>query len=217
MEKKCPQCTMMIPEESNICPCCGKKFNNQNNQRCTILGTDKKCQYCAMMIPQDAKICPHCRKRQGWTWPAKIFLGLIVLGMIGSLMGRNVNVTPKNTPTSHTDETLHDDFNPPQGSISAKNLYDVYEANEVAADEKYKGKRFVVYGKIKGIEKNIADQPYISLDAGMLSFINCRFPKDQINQLVLLQKGKMIAIEGTCSGKTVTAINLHDCELRSGR
>lgn len=226
MEKKCPECTMLVPEESQICPCCGEKFKNHNNQRSTILDTEKKCQYCVMMIPKDAKICPHCRKIQGWTWPAKIFIGLITLGIIGHLMGRNVNVTSKNistsqtvsrqaqqTPASRTDETLPYDFNPPQGSISAKNLYDVYEANEVASDEKYKGKRLVVYGKIKGIEKNIADQPYISFEAGTLSFVNCRFSKDQINQLVPLQKGKIIAVEGTGAGKMVTTVFLNDCEL----
>lgn len=41
--------------------------------------TDKKCKYCAMMIPHEAKICPHCRKVQGWTLPAKIFAGFLLL------------------------------------------------------------------------------------------------------------------------------------------
>jgi hypothetical protein len=50
---------------------------------------EKKCKYCATMIPKDAKICPHCRKKLGWTWPAKIVLGLFVLGVIGSIVGKN--------------------------------------------------------------------------------------------------------------------------------
>ena len=32
-----------------------------------------------MMIPHEAKICPHCRKVQGWTLPAKIFAGFLLL------------------------------------------------------------------------------------------------------------------------------------------
>jgi len=52
---------------------------------------EKKCKYCAMMIPKEAKICPHCRKRQGWTLPAKIGLGIIIIivifGIIPELFG----------------------------------------------------------------------------------------------------------------------------------
>jgi hypothetical protein len=53
--------------------------------------TEKKCKYCAMIIPKEAKICPHCRKRQGWTLPAKLGLGIIIfiviIGIIAQLFG----------------------------------------------------------------------------------------------------------------------------------
>lgn len=49
-----------------------------------------------MMIPKDAKICPHCRKKLGWTWPAKIFMALIVIGIFGSFMGKDKET--KNQP-----------------------------------------------------------------------------------------------------------------------
>ena len=52
---------------------------------------EKQCKYCAMMIPREARICPHCRKRQGWTLPAKIGLGIIIIivifGIIPELFG----------------------------------------------------------------------------------------------------------------------------------
>jgi hypothetical protein len=31
MEKECPQCLMMIPEEATVCPCCKKKFAKKIN------------------------------------------------------------------------------------------------------------------------------------------------------------------------------------------
>lgn len=56
---------------------------------------EKKCKQCTMMIPKEAKICPHCRKRQGWTWPAKIFLGLILLSvMMPVFVGSNKTHSP---------------------------------------------------------------------------------------------------------------------------
>lgn len=48
---------------------------------------EKQCPACKMMIDKKAKVCPHCRKKFGLTWPAKIFLALIILGFIGYLSG----------------------------------------------------------------------------------------------------------------------------------
>jgi len=57
MEKKCPQCTMMVPEESTTCPCCKKKFDNQS------------------------------RKAFDWSWPVKIAGALILIGFLYSSTG----------------------------------------------------------------------------------------------------------------------------------
>jgi len=63
---------------------------------------EKKCRYCAMMIPKDAKICPHCRKKFGWTWPAKIVMGLLALGIIGSFVGKQGTDTKAVAPVKST-------------------------------------------------------------------------------------------------------------------
>lgn len=194
------------------------------------MAEEKKCKHCSMMIPVDAKICPHCRKTQGVTFAMGCLTVVVVIFLIGFISSlimpkHSKDVTPQNTsqtvsqPTQQqevpsTNKKLEPKFNPPENSVSATNLYEVYKANEVAADEKLKGKRLVVYGKINAIEKNIADQPSISFEAGTLSYVNCRFPKDKIDQLTSLQRGQMIAVEGMCNGMMLTTVFLHDCELR---
>lgn len=108
MEKKCPHCTMMVPEESTICPCCGKKFDKVGHKDdSTLLSStdlldynkgnvkEKKCPHCAMAIPKDAKICPHCRKTLGFTVPAKIGIGFIALLIFAGIIGRHERTTPK--------------------------------------------------------------------------------------------------------------------------
>ncbi|MCX5848898.1 MAG: hypothetical protein NTW65_05570 [Deltaproteobacteria bacterium] len=140
MEKECTQCTMMVPEESKICPCCGKKFANQDKQGSIIMDTDKKCRYCAycaMKIPKDAKICPHCRKTLVSVWPAIVIVGVgLFFIFIFIISGKNQTVSkhpPQNAP-----QAIQNNFNPPQGAISAKKPSEPQKARTAAlsADEK---------------------------------------------------------------------------------
>ena len=62
----------------------------------------KKCKECGKEVSTSAKMCPHCGKRYptgGLTWPAKIFLGLLVIGFLPSMLRDCGNTT---TPSSST-------------------------------------------------------------------------------------------------------------------
>lgn len=69
-EIKCSSCKMMVPDDSNICPCCGEKFK--------------------VTIPTKLKNNP------GWTLPAKIGMAILVLFIIGSFSRGKEHPTPKN-------------------------------------------------------------------------------------------------------------------------
>ncbi|MCK9362095.1 MAG: OB-fold putative lipoprotein [Syntrophales bacterium] len=166
------------------------------------MAMEKKCRYCAMMIPKDAKICPHCRKKFGWTWPVKIVVGLIVLGVIGSFMGKNSRETPQAPkPAAKPTEII---------SITSEQLYKEYEANEVAADPKYKDKTLKVSGTIRAIGKTIGDKPYVNLSTGPFSHqVMVMFPADTYNnQLAAYKKGDAIEVTGTCTGKTLGMVGI---------
>jgi hypothetical protein len=84
-----------------------KKYNERIDKNATIIEKNekgdvkkKKCRYCAMMIPEAAKICPYCTKTLGGTLPAKIFVGLIVLGVLGSFVGKIVRETLQKQPVA---------------------------------------------------------------------------------------------------------------------
>jgi hypothetical protein len=163
---------------------------------------EKKCRYCAMMIPKDAKICPHCRRKLGWTMPAKIFLGLIILGVLGSFMGKNSPEAPQAPKTVAAPIEII--------SITSEQLYKEYEENEIAADTKYKNKTVKVSGTIRDIGKTIGDKPYLNLATGTFSHqVMVMFPADIYNEkLATYKKGSAIEATGTCTGKTLGMVGI---------
>jgi hypothetical protein len=85
---------------------------------------------------------------------------------------------------------------------SANALYAEYEANEVAADAKYKGKIVIVSGIIRSIGKDIVDQAYIVIGGGgFLDGVQCMFTASENNSVAGLAKGQSVTVKGQVSGK----------------
>ena len=125
-----------------------------------------------------------------------IFL-FIIIGF-GSLDEfENLDQSPKVTSDSN-----------PSVTISASKLYKEYNENEIAADEKYKGKIIEVTGVIRDIGNDIMDNAYITL-LGMntLEIFNVILTKNQLLQIV---KGKRITVIGSCSGLMIN-VQINNC------
>ena len=85
--------------------------------------------------------------------------------------------------------------------INAFELRAEYEANEVAADEKYEDKIAYVEGVIDGFGKTIADYPYITLDDGKYFVsVQCIFQKEHTSAVAALNEGQKVTIRGELSG-----------------
>ncbi len=87
--------------------------------------------------------------------------------------------------------------------ISAAQIVSDYEANEVAADGKYKGKILEIKGVIDSISKDMLNNPQVVLSSGntrTFRSVQCSFTSDQQNALAALTKGSQIAIRGKCDG-----------------
>ena len=129
-----------------------------------------------------------------------IFL-FIIIGF-GSLDEfENLDQSPKVTSDSN-----------PSVTISASKLYKEYNENEIAADEKYKGKIIEVTGVIRDIGNDIMNNAYVTL-AGDEYFgdIQCYFNKKSV--VAKLSKGKRITIIGSCSGLLMN-VQMDNCILK---
>ena len=97
--------------------------------------------------------------------------------------------------------------------VTASELYRAYEANEVSADQQYKGKRLLITGVVENIGKDVMDNPYVALKIDYLKGVNCYFDDENNKVLSQLNKGQKIQIIGTCAGLTLTDVVVRDCEL----
>ena len=96
--------------------------------------------------------------------------------------------------------------------VSARKLYKEYNANEIAADEKYKGKIIKETGIIRDIGNDIMDNAYITLIGDQyFGDIQCYFREKSI--VAGLSKGKRISVMGSCSGLMMN-VHLNNCIVK---
>jgi len=112
-------------------------------------------------------------------------------------------VEPK--PTVHT--------SPKPIEISAGELYSAYNRNEVAADQRYNGRRLRVTGTVDNIGKDLLDSPYVTFlwRQDSLGSVQCLFKYE--NSVARLSKGQRIRVIGECAGKTLGNVILRNCEI----
>lgn len=131
----------------------------------------------------------------------------ILIGIIAVSSGNNEKETTavsKKEPTTVESE--------PE-AISAGKLYQEYEANEIAADKKYKGKKMRISGKVESIAKDILNEPYITLYSGDIAFYVQCYLNDK-TQAETLKKGDVVVLDGEVSGLSVLNVLVKDCVIQ---
>ena len=89
----------------------------------------------------------------------------------------------------------------PLPEYSAQQMVADYERNTVAADQRYKGKRFKVTGMVASINTDLFGNPYVTLRGGVNPFMQPQFKLDSAhrNYAAGLQKGLPITL--VCRGR----------------
>lgn len=89
-------------------------------------------------------------------------------------------------------------------AVTAPVLVADYEANEIAADRKYKGQILEITGVVDSIGKDILDSMYVTLDSDErfgITNVQCFFDKSEETNLAALSKGRSLTVRGRCDGK----------------
>ena len=90
-------------------------------------------------------------------------------------------------------------------TVNSKNLYNDYNNNEIAADDKYKGKIIQVKGTIRDIGNDIMDEAYVTLIGDeFFGDVQCFFSDK--SYLIDVKKGQNINVVGYCDGLFINVI-----------
>jgi len=104
---------------------------------------------------------------------------------------------------------------PSEITISATQLYREYDANQVAADAKYKDKIATVSGRVQNIGKDITDTAYLVIGGeGFLDGVQCMFSEGQQSEIANIQKGMSVTAKGKISGQAIGNVLMRNCSLQ---
>lgn len=143
-----------------------------------------------------------------------LFILLFIIALASPSKPENQTATPAPSTKTETSAAPAAESKPVEiPKVTAKQLYTDYEANEVAADSKYKGKFFDISGTVKEIGKDILDKPYVTFEAGTqysILSVQAMFDKSQQERLAQLTKGQQLTVRCEVGGKTLN-ISAEDC------
>jgi hypothetical protein len=137
--------------------------------------------------------------------------------------GSNVTSPPENSAVQEkkipdSSKKVEEAKEEPVFRTTAAELLAIYNYNAVAADNALKDRIIVVSGTVDKIDRDILNNPYITLDTGeLLASVQCFFDESQVPRLVELQPGQKVRIRGRCAGKAIFNVILEDCSFEPKR
>ena len=137
-----------------------------------------------------------------------LFAIFIVLGIIGSIAMDNELENIENVAETENILIVYEE-------ISADNIINLYENNELKADQLLKDARCVIAGEVVSIDV-VFGQTYVILkgnDEWAIIQVQCYFDDVEADALMNVNTGDIIKIEGTVKGKGWN-VDVMDCVLR---
>jgi TonB family protein len=147
-------------------------------------------------------------------------VGLLILGIL--LMAVLIS-HPGSSPASSNSAAIESPAatdtsaieRPQEISVSAPKLWVDYNANEVAADNIYKGKRLIVQGQVMSIKKNFIDQVYVSLTTlNEFESVHANIKEEYKSEAAMLHIGQIITVECEGGGMIVGSPILKECSMQ---
>lgn len=184
-----------------------------------------QCKTCGKIYNSNCKICPEChaktpiQKEKILQIVLPCIIGVFIIVM-GVLIADEAENTSSNESTMATVTETSSSNSEPEITyieVSANDLWNAYEDNEIAADEKYSGQ----YVKVTGIISDINSKDFLTsanlllkVDDAMFGCVQCNFNSEDSKALANVKKGQKVTIIGTCGGLSMLNVMVSGCELQ---
>lgn len=102
----------------------------------------------------------------------------------------------------------------PKEKVSAGEMIDLYDDNELAADDRWKDEWIEINGYVQTIGSDLFDDPYVTISSGGFTFTNvrCEFEDEHKDELHDYGTGDPITVVGKVDGKLLD-IMVNKCEV----
>jgi len=150
------------------------------------------------------------------------FAWMIVFFLIPGTTQDNNSTTSTNSvaSTSEVQQTAKPEEQEPAPvqiqymQVSASEIFQAYDANEMAADQRYKGQPLEVTGTIESISSDFSDDAVVNLETGqMFMSVMATGNKDFNSQAVALSKGQRVTLLCEGGGEIAGSPVLRKCEV----
>lgn len=150
----------------------------------------------------------------------KILIGvgiLVLIGIIGNALDKdkgkeNTLKSEANLTQAQKDSIAKAELEEiKKNTITASQLVAQYEANEVSADNTFKGKTFYVSGTVVDIKKDVLNHIYVTLKTdNIIRKVQCYF--EDAETAAKLSKDMQVTFMGRCDGLMMNVL-MKDCKL----
>lgn len=102
----------------------------------------------------------------------------------------------------------------PLAEFSAQEIFDAYQRNEVAADDQFKHKKFIIYGQLDSISKDFTDDVVLTLStSNMFMDVHAYIVESDFSAAARLEKGQAIRLTCSGAGMTLGSPIVRDCQI----
>lgn len=151
-------------------------------------------------------------------WVCAVIVGLIIIGIFyqPSDSKDDSGGAAAATAASGSDSAEQAALAAPLMDVTADELAKAYDANTVAADQRFKGVRFKVHGTVGDINTDMFGNPYVTLHGGVNEFMEPQFQFDesQKGELAKLKKGAVVTLICTGQGDVAKTPMSDSCTLQ---
>ena len=145
----------------------------------------------------------------------KVLLGMLLGVVLLFLVIAFVGVNSRHDESTASVATRAAMEAPVALSVTAPKLWPDYQANEVAADNVYKGKQLLVEGAVNGINKDFTDSIYITLSTfNEFESVHAEINGNYQTEAASLRRGQIIKVRCEGGGMVIGSPVLRDCSIQ---